>query len=283
MSRATVQLSLQSRKVWIYSSVLDLIVGCGAWSLPLMILAYLLGTKSLFVASVTFYALALFANNPHYMATIYRAYRDSEDFYRYKLFTVYITGLMLIIALLCHIAPSLFLWVFTLYVTWSPWHYAGQNFGLLMMFVRRNTDVSKTERNALYTAFLASYLILFLSFHSGTSADPNLISLGIPLAFAKIARITLLVVSLYLSFYVFWKLVRRASIASMIAPLTLISTQFIWFMLPTVLEISYGAEITQTSYSSGVLAFMHSAQYLWITSYYAKREVERNGVYASTF
>ncbi|MEO8078678.1 MAG: hypothetical protein ABI818_20305, partial [Acidobacteriota bacterium] len=30
----------------------------------------------------------------------------------------------------------------------------------------------------------------------------------------------------------------------------------------------------QTRYSSGVLAVMHSAQYLWITSYYARREAE---------
>ena len=31
-------------------------------------------------------------------------------------------------------------------------------------------------------------------------------------------------------------------------------------------------EIPQNRYSSGVLAVMHSAQYLWITSYYARRE-----------
>jgi hypothetical protein len=33
-----------------------------------------------------------------------------------------------------------------------------------------------------------------------------------------------------------------------------------------------GWEIPQSRYSSGVLAVMHSAQYLWITSYYARRE-----------
>ena len=32
----------------------------------------------------------------------------------------------------------------------------------------------------------------------------------------------------------------------------------------------------QTRYSSGVLALMHSAQYLWITQYFAKRERGRD-------
>ncbi|HEY7543416.1 MAG TPA: hypothetical protein VID27_00955, partial [Blastocatellia bacterium] len=66
--------------------------------------------------------------------------------------------------------------------------------------------------------------------------------------------------------------ISRAGFRAMLAPLTLFSTQFLWFVLPTVLQLGYGADIPQARYSTGVLAFMHSAQYLWITSYYAKRE-----------
>ena len=33
-----------------------------------------------------------------------------------------------------------------------------------------------------------------------------------------------------------------------------------------------GIAVPQTRYSSGVLALMHSAQYLWITQYFAKRD-----------
>jgi len=42
--------------------------------------------------------------------------------------------------------------------------------------------------------------------------------------------------------------------------------------LPAAISLVKGLDIPQSRYSSGVLAVMHSAQYLWITSYYARRE-----------
>jgi tetratricopeptide (TPR) repeat protein len=54
--------------------------------------------------------------------------------------------------------------------------------------------------------------------------------------------------------------------------LTLFSTQFIWFLVPTILSVAERMQVPQNRYSTGVLAVMHSAQYLWITSYYARRE-----------
>jgi tetratricopeptide (TPR) repeat protein len=58
----------------------------------------------------------------------------------------------------------------------------------------------------------------------------------------------------------------------MLAPLVLYTTEFLWFVLPTVLELTVGYRISQTRYSAGILALMHSAQYIWITSYYARQE-----------
>ena len=49
-------------------------------------------------------------------------------------------------------------------------------------------------------------------------------------------------------------------------------TQGLWFVAPTALSWISGIAVPQTRYSSGVLALMHSAQYLWITQYFAKRE-----------
>jgi tetratricopeptide (TPR) repeat protein len=46
----------------------------------------------------------------------------------------------------------------------------------------------------------------------------------------------------------------------------------LWFLVPSVLSLWKRIEVPQTRYSTGVLAVMHSAQYLWITSYYARRE-----------
>ncbi|HTW23643.1 MAG TPA: hypothetical protein VMD78_08590, partial [Candidatus Baltobacteraceae bacterium] len=67
----------------------------------------------------------------------------------------------------------------------------------------------------------------------------------------------------------------RHGFRRMIAPLTLLLTQFFWFVLPTLLELR--ATIPQTRYSSGILAVLHSAQYIWITSYYHQRDARAAG------
>ena len=266
---------------WIYGPWLDLIVGCGAWSAPLLLLSYFTLASSAQTWAVAFYALALFFNYPHYMATIYRAYHRAEDFEKYRIFTVHITALMLVTLLLSHFSLRLLPWIFTIYLTWSPWHYSGQNYGLFMMFARRaGADPDKSTRRALYGAFIASYLILFLGFHTGPSTDALFISLGIPAAVSRWEQVILGVAFVALSVYGITRLVRVTGWRKLIPSLTLLSSQFLWFLLPAAISLIKGLSIPQNRYSSGVLAIMHSAQYLWITSYYARREATsgaRNG------
>src|ERR1700738_1188105 len=79
---------------WFYGSRFDLIIGCGAWSAPLLLLAYYCSSNYPQGISIAFYGLALVFNYPHYMATIYRAYRTHEDFVKYKIFTLHLTLLV---------------------------------------------------------------------------------------------------------------------------------------------------------------------------------------------
>ena len=258
---------------WIYNPWLDLIVGCGAWSAPLLLLSYFSLASNARAWSVAFYGLALFLNYPHYMATIYRAYHRSADFQKYRIFTVHITALVVLTLLLSHFWLRLLPWIFTIYLTWSPWHYSGQNYGLFMMFARRaGADPTKTTRRALYGAFVVSYLILFLGFHTGSSTDPLFLSLGIPQVVSRWEQIVLGVAFIGLSAFGLGRLARTTGWRKLIPSLTLFSSQFLWFLLPSVISLIKGLEIPQNRYSSGVLAVMHSAQYLWITSYYARRE-----------
>ncbi len=259
--------------VWLYGPWLDLVVGCSAWSAPLLLLSYVSIASSTRAWSVIFYALALFFNYPHYMATIYRAYRRPEDFHKYRIFTVYTTALVLLTVLLSHFWLGILPFIFTLYLTWSPWHYSGQNYGLFMMFARRaGASPTKSERRALYGAFITSYLVLFLSFHSGPSSDPLFISFGIPLVVGRGVQIGLSAAFLIFSIYGLSGLVRAIGWRKLAPCLTLFSSQFLWFLLPAAISLIKGMDIPQSRYSSGVLAIMHSAQYLWITSYYARRE-----------
>jgi tetratricopeptide (TPR) repeat protein len=269
---------LSGQSPWIYRPWIDLLVGCGAWSAPLLLLAFYAGATYSRAWAVAFYFLALLCNYPHFMATVYRAYHTRTEFEKYRIFTVHIALLLALAGVIAHVWYPLLPWIFTLYICWSPWHYTGQNFGLLMMFARRSgLAPSSAERNAIHLSFIASFLLLMLSFHTGSSGDALILSLGLP------ARVTLPARGVLALFFVVasgWALVsmaRRSSLRAILAPLTLAATQFLWFLLPAIIELFSGHEVPQTRYSSGILAVLHSAQYLWITSYYQEREARERG------
>jgi tetratricopeptide (TPR) repeat protein len=273
MSKSRANSKEQPASPWIYNPWLDLIVGCGAWSAPLLLLSYVSAASNARTWSIAFYVLALFFNYPHYMATIYRAYHRSEDFQKYRIFTVHTTALIMLTLLLSHYWLRLLPWIFTIYLTWSPWHYSGQNYGLFMMFARRaGADPDKSARRALYGAFVVSYLVLFLSFHTGPSTDPLFLSLGIPAVVSRWEQIILMAAFVALSAFGLSRVAAATGWRKLIPSLTLLSSQFLWFLLPAAISLIKGLEIPQNRYSSGVLAVMHSAQYLWITSYYARCE-----------
>lgn len=270
--------SKQQSALWVYNPWLDLIVGCGAWSLPLLLISYVSLASSARMWSVVFYALALLFNYPHYMATIYRAYHRAEDFEKYRIFTVHITALLLLTLVLSHFWLGLLPWIFTIYLTWSPWHYSGQNYGLFMMFARRaGANPDKRTRGALYGAFIVSYLVLFLGFHTGASSDPLFLSLGIPSIVSRWEQIILIAAFVVLSVFGFSRLSKETGWRPLLPSVTLFSSQFLWFLLPAAISLLRHLDIPQSRYSNGVLAVMHSAQYLWITSYYARREATSEG------
>jgi hypothetical protein len=101
---------------WIYRPWLDLLVGCGAWSAPLLAIAAWLTPSHTHGWAVGFYLLAIIFNYPHFMATIYRAYHTREQFEKYKFFTLHLTLLMVLTGIVLHASYRLVPWVFTLYI-----------------------------------------------------------------------------------------------------------------------------------------------------------------------
>jgi tetratricopeptide (TPR) repeat protein len=82
---------------------------------------------------------------------------------------------------------------------------------------------------------------------------------------------------LALGFWSLRALVRQVGARAMVPTMVLFGTQFLWFVAPLALEIGTRSRLPQTLYSSGILAVMHAAQYMWITSYYTRRETEASG------
>jgi len=264
---------------WIFNPALDLLVGCGAWSLPLLVLMFYLSKSQAIAVSFAFYFLGVFCNQPHYMATIYRAYRTPADFNKYRFFTVYVTVFVALTALIVHLAPGLFPWLLTFYLTWSPWHYTGQNYGIAMTLARRaGAQPSAEDRNLIWWSYLASYLAWFLGLHNaGQASQPTLVILAIPVDAARLGMLLFFILYLVTGVYGHSRLVRQVGWRAMAGPLTLFATQFLWFLLPELLHETTSMDFPPTYASAGILAFMHCAQYLWITTYYARRESDAAG------
>src|SRR5215469_508234 len=91
----------QSR-LWIYTPAVDLLVGCGAWSAPLLLLAVFVGGGKSAQWSFVFYMLALLFNYPHFMATAYRAYRSYDELKRYRFYTIHVALLLACAGLIAH-------------------------------------------------------------------------------------------------------------------------------------------------------------------------------------
>lgn len=268
----------RTQSPWIYRPWIDLTVGCGAWSAPLLLAGFYAANSYGRAWSVAFYFLALLSNYPHFMATVYRAYHKRDEFEKYRMYTVHVALLLAVAGVVAHVSYAALPWIFTLYICWSPWHYTGQNFGLLMMFARRaGVTPTETERAALRLSFVASYILLMLSFHTGPSGDPLILSLGLPSQLTMPARASLAVFFLGVSGWAMASLARRSNWRAAVPVATLTVTQFLWFLLPAIIELVSGREIPQTRYSSGLLAVLHSTQYLWITSYYQKKEARTVG------
>ena len=250
----------------------------------MLALAFFLQRSNATAVAFAFYLLAIFCNNPHYMATVYRAYHTSADFRKYRFFTVYVTVLLLLTVVLVHFVPALFPWAVTIYLTWSPWHYTGQNFGIAQLFIRRSgAPADQATRSLLYGSYVASFVVWVLTLHSTMEGDPNFLSLRILERIAQPLQVFFTLAFVTCAIASFSRLRKTLPGWSLAAPVLLTFTQLCWFIAPALLTRFGGLKLPASYFSAGALAFMHCAQYLWITTFYAKKERRPDGARAFSF
>ncbi|MFP8879873.1 MAG: tetratricopeptide repeat protein, partial [Myxococcota bacterium] len=281
---------------WVYGPAWDLLVGCGLWYvLALIVFSFAgEGIRSGGAMVVLPFAVLVFGT-PHYGATLLRVYERREDRRGYALFAVHASiALALAFAAGVHIA-----WVgsliVTVYITWSPWHYSGQNYGLAVMFLRRRgVGLDKITKRWLYASFTLSYALTFLALHSGGQAghfapisvdrvNYQFMRIGFP---SEISNIALGAVALAYALALVVsgaRLARRGSLRDLVPTAALALVQASWFSIPLLLRnfaVGTSIEPLESSYGSYYflwIAIGHSIQYLWITSYYAHGETDWTG------
>ncbi len=281
---------------WLYGPVPDLLVGCGLWYVVAFAAMAVAGTqiREGGAAALMPYLVLLFGV-PHYGATLVRVYERAEDRRTYAFFAIHATVLLALVFAFGVHSALVGSWIVTIYLTWSPWHYTGQNYGLAVMFLRRRgVAVTPGIKRTLYASFILSYVMTVFAIHSGADATSYtpvpydsssyaFINLGIPslvarpgFALAAAAYVATLLASLVL-------LLRRASLADLVPTGALVLAQALWFSIPLSLRVwnvPTGVEPWQASsgpYYFLWIAIAHSVQYIWITSYYARASGDRSG------
>lgn len=288
MSTTAPQVSAPTGR-WLFGPVADLAFGCG--------LLYALFFVAQVVAGPTLRAwlplsllpfLTLLLGAPHYGATLLRVYATRTDRDRHFFFAVWVS-LAVAVAFVAGLhVPWIGSAILTLYLTWSPWHYTAQNYGVASLILRRRgIALAPGTHRLLRRSFELSYLLAFLSLHGATRGPQSaaiedyegsvysLLSLGIPIALRDALMIGALVGQLGCTAAAVWQIGRAGRLASAGPALTLLGTQAVWFLLPAIVAIVPSlAAIEPFSPEHRGYAFMwiavgHFLQYLWITTYYA--------------
>jgi hypothetical protein len=265
---------------WIFGPVPDLFLGCGlGYGALAMVAASLPGDP----ATLLLWGglLTALVGMPHYGATLLRVYEHREDRRRYALFAVWATLAVW----------SVFVWgvhdayvgslLLTIYLSWSPWHYTGQNYGLAVMFLRRGgVEIAPHVKRTLYFSFFLSFLLALLSLHGETNSSGygpaivgttyEFIAVEIPREFY--ARLFLVVLAMYgFSLLRVAVQLRRVEPGVLLPVALLVATQGMWFSLPAV-ALWWSGRTLGSQYVLFYfvwIAIGHSVQYLWITTYYA--------------
>ncbi len=277
-----------AQRPWFFGPAPDLLLGCGLLYGLFFALQAAAGPAMRETAPYAWLPLlTLVFGAPHYGATLLRVYERRADRRKYVIFAVYLTAALAVL----FVAGLHEAWIgsllVTVYLTWSPWHYSGQNYGIAVLFLRRRgVPLPQRAKRLLYGSFALSYALTFLVLHAETGGQAyvpgsydgtvfRLLSLGIPREVH--VPLFLLVEAGYLACVAgaFWMLIPHARGRDLMPTACVVLVQAAWFAVPTV-ATEFGAfqGLEPLSRDHRAYAFMwvalgHFLQYLWITTYYA--------------
>jgi hypothetical protein len=274
---------------WLFGPVPDLLLGCGLGYLLLFAAFLATDTERASIAALGVVPLvSILTGTPHYGATLLRVYESREERRKYAFFAIWVTAAVWALFYLGLYSVLLGSLLLTLYLSWSPWHYTGQNYGIAVMFLRRRgVPLEARTKRLLYLSFVLSYGLTLLALHgasdqgSYSSVAPykggsfQLIRLGIPSPYWEVAFVLVGIAYLGTLVGAGAALLRVASARSLLPTATLALTQMLWFAAPVaarhwgLLGPEAPLSTDLTAYAFFWVATGHSVQYLWITTYYA--------------
>ena len=276
---------------WLFGPISDLLFGCGLAYIGIFaLLSFGLDAVEAAVPIWSFLIISLFISGPHYGATLLRVYERREDRQAYTIFAIYATAVIwAAFAVGVHNALIGSL-MFTLYFTWSPWHYTGQNYGLAVMFLgRRGVKVSPLTKRLLYLSFIFSYGVVFVTLHGGggTAGYTGVAADAGSYRFMPLGMHAEIATALYWILAAGFvgtlgtavvMLLRVAPLRELTPTLVLVFSQALWFLIPALARSSGTLQdvaplsLRHAEYAALWIVLAHAIQYLWITTFYAARD-----------
>ena len=274
---------------WLFGPWPDLLFGCGVLY-AILLAGFLVAGPEIrqLQPGLVFPLIVLLVGTPHYGATLLRVYGHRRDRRAYVFFSLWATLAVIALFVASLWVGPLASFFVTLYLTWSPWHYTGQNYGLSVMFLRRGgVALEPGLKRWIYASFLLSYALVFLLLHTADATANDLPSgygevsarfhpLGIPSVVTAVLAPLLVAANVAALARAAFGL-RGAPRRALLPAALLAFSQVLWFSLP------YGLDALGVKVASEALRFdmrthyflwiaaAHSAQYLWVTAYYARQ------------
>ena len=282
---------------WLYGPARDLLFGCGLLYVAFFALSTVAGGAiRLSQPTVLLPLLIVLSSTPHYGATLIRVYEQRRDRQAYAYYAGWITMALLLLFVTGVYDDLVASCMFTLYLTWSPWHYTGQNFGVGVMMLRRaGVEIAPDTRRWVHATFVLSYALTFVAMHDGSGAVTDsmvgyagegvrFLSLGIPNALCTAAISLLGVAHLGCTVGAAVRLLRVATARDLVPIGALWLTQAVWFAIPLSIR-GLGLTTPVEPLSSELrshyflwIAVGHAVQYLWVTSYFARASSGERGL-----
>jgi hypothetical protein len=273
---------------WLVGPFSDLALGTGLLYLPLFAALVLTGAN---VPHVLLPLAALLFSTPHLGATLLRVYETPESRRSYHFFAVWATlaiAAAFLSGLYVHGVGSALI---TFYLTVVPWHFTGQNYGISLIFLRRSgLPIDPSLKRFVYASFLLPFALWFLALHGGQPGTAEyaplgtagtvyqFVSLGIPAPVQGPAVMLVALVYLWVVAEAVVRLLKLASFREVAPTLALMTTQSLWFAAPILSRIWIPVERLgplapgTALYTFVWISILHSVQYLWVTTYYVRRE-----------
>jgi hypothetical protein len=274
---------------WLFGPGSDLLLGGGLVYLPLFALLLTAGPQIESWVPMSLMPLIILAfNTPHVGATLLRVYERPEDRRAYRIFAVYATVLIGATYFAGLYVPIIGSVMITTYLTIDPWHFTGQNYGIAIVFLRRSgVEIDPFTKRLIHGSFIATYAITLVALHGEVLSEAyapleiggayGFLSIGIPKQYVWSLIAVLGVAYVYCASEALSRL-RRVATWRQIGPASaLLLTQALWYAVPILIYFVldptgiFPFDPAHYAYTFVWITQVHAVQYLWITSYYARK------------